>query len=152
MGNRVWKVAEVFSSIAKSEAWMEEGKSLRRLLWLTQAAPNNGGIQNSDKELIEYAFNTQIGAHSDNAISKRRDAKILLLRARLSAGLYEKVDEELKWEGRDLPDPDDPTTEEMPDDEKGVVVGEAEEEGMSSLIFTKSSSTPGQSISIWKRS
>ena len=147
MGNTILNVAEVLSSIAKGEAWMEEGKSLRRLLRVTQAAPNNGGIQKPDNQFIEHAFSSQTSGLSSEAISQRRDAKILLLRARLSAGLYEKVDEELKWEGRDLPDPDEMTTKEMPNDGAGEAFGGVEEDGMSPLISrTRSPSAHGQFI------
>ena len=56
---------------------------------------------------------------------------ILLLRTQLSVSLYDDIDEELRWEGRDLPDPEEMTMGEMPDDETGEAVGDIDDEGIS---------------------
>ena len=131
---------------------MAEGKSLRHLLAATiKSGPGREGFKALHIDFIEYAFSTQVSGLSDESIAKRRDAKILLLRARLAVGLYEAVDEELKWEGRDLPDPDEMTTEEMPDDEKGEVIGVVAENGMTSPTLNfhlTHSSTPSNFVLI----
>ena len=79
---------------AKAEDWLSEGKSLRRLLHLTLRSPNRGGIDASEIEGLERGFSSQGSGLDSESVWQRRDAKILLMRARCREGLYDKADEE----------------------------------------------------------